>query len=143
MCECIIDAAIDQASVRNIEYAINDVKDKFGMDFTEVKKGYASARLQIRKKHLNAFGICYGNFLFNLADITAGVAFLSMTGFGPTLTGNISFIKGAKEGDTLICTASVQKHGKRISFCTAEIRTPDDTLIAKMDFTYFSVSIPG
>ena len=136
MSECIIDASIEQASVKNIEYALRDVKGKFGLDFTEVKKGYACSRLLVQKKHLNAFGICYGTFLFNLADITAGVAFLSMAGFGPTLTGNISFMKGAKEGDTLICTAFVPKHGKRISFCTAEIRTTDGQLIAKTDFTY-------
>ncbi len=137
MSDCIIDASIDEASIKNIEYAIHDVKEKFNLDFTEVGKGSACATLLVQKKHLNAFGICYGTFLFNLADITAGVAFLSAGGFGPTLTGNTSFISGAKEGDTLICKACVQKKGKKIFFCYAEIRTPDDRLIMKTDFTYF------
>ena len=96
-----------------------------------------TARLKIEKKHLNAFGICFGTFLFNLADMAAGMAFLSIDGFGPTLDGNISFISGAKEGDVLYCRGTILKHGKKVSFLKAEIRTGEGKLIADTDFRYY------
>ena len=112
-------------------------KDRFDIDFSDIRKGEAVGRLRVQEKHLNGFGICFGTFIFNLADMTCGIAFLTMGGFGPTVDGNISFIAGAKAGDVLVCRAKVQKYGKKVSFVEGHIYTEEGALVASTDFRFF------
>ena len=123
----------------NLSFARNHAKNKFGIEFLEMADGKARASLLIEEKHLNVFGIPYGSFLFNLADMTAGVAYLTVGGFGPTVNSSMDFISAAKQNDTLICSAEVIKSGKKISFVTSEIRTESGLLIARADFTFYTL----
>ena len=123
----------------NLEFAGEHAKKKFGIDFLEMADGKARASLLIEEKHLNAFQIPYGTFLFNLADMTCGVAYLTVGGFGPTVNSTMNFISAAKCGDTVICSAEVIKHGKKLSFVTSEIRTETNRLIARADFTFYTL----
>lgn len=125
--------------VNNLRFAADHAKNKFGIEFQEMKDGRARATLLIEEKHLNAFRIPYGTFLFNLADMTAGVAYLTLGGFGPTVNSTMNFIGAAKEGDTVVCTAEVVKFGRKISFVTAELRTAEDKLLAKTEFTFYTL----
>ena len=123
----------------NLAFAADHAKSKFGIEFLEMKDGRARASLLIEEKHLNAFGIPYGTFLFNLADMTAGVAYLTLGGFGPTVNSTMNFISAAREGDTVVCTAEVVKSGRKISFVTAEICTSEGRLLAKTEFTFYTL----
>ncbi|MBQ1312088.1 MAG: PaaI family thioesterase [Blautia sp.] len=128
---------IGEEEWKRVEVARVLAKDKFGITFPEIRRGDVTAQLVVEKKHLNAFGICFGTFIFNLADLACGVAYLTMGGFGPTVDGNISFINGAKEGDVLSCRGQVVKYGKKISFLQGEIRTGEGVLIANTDFRFY------
>ena len=123
----------------NLSFAADHAKSKFGIEFHEMKDGRARASLLIEEKHLNAFHIPYGTFLFNLADMTAGVAYLTLGGYGPTVNSTMNYISAAKEGDTVVCTAEVVKFGRKICFVSAELRTQEDKLLATTEFTFYTL----
>ena len=128
--------------VSSREEVAQHAKDRFGFEFPKMKDGQAIGTLKVKEEHLNTLSTPYGGHLFHLADITCGLANLSGGNAGPTVSGNINFINGAKAGDTLICTAKTDKHGKTISYVSCEIRTEQGTLVATASFSFFNVEIP-
>ena len=122
---------------QRIRESKQEILDKFGIIFPIVENGTATGELNIQPMHRNLYGIPYGGVMFNLADNTAGMAFLSAGGNGITVSGNVNYLRGASpEADKLICLAKIKKAGKRLFFVSAEITDNFGTLLSEYSFVF-------
>ena len=65
-------------------------------------------------RHLNPLGTVHGGCLYTLADTVAGFAAASCGFEGPTLSGNMYFLRPTMGVKKLTCESRVVKNGKRI-----------------------------
>lgn len=122
---------------KRIQEARQEIQGKFGICFSEAENGTACGEMSIQPQHRNLYGIPYGGVMFNLADNTAGMAFLSAGGNGITVSGNVNYLRGASpEADKLICLAKIKKAGKRLFFVSAEITDNFGTLLSEYSFVF-------
>ena len=121
---------------------VNNYANFLGIVTTEIKEGYAKARMVIRPEHENAVGSVHGGAIFSLADTCAGAAAASYGTKMTTVSNDFHFLSPAMEVKMLYGEAKAIKHGKRMSTLEVEILTDDHKLIAKGTFTYFNLGVP-
>lgn len=127
-----------------IQEASKEILEKFGIHFSSVKDGSACGELSLQPEHRNLYGIPYGGILFNLADNTAGMAFLSAGGNGVTVSGNVSYLRGATpETEKLVCRATVKKSGKKLFFVSAEVLDDSNALLSEYMFIFTNLTTGG
>ena len=97
-------------------------------------------RMLADERFANPVGIVQGGFVAAFADSAMGAASVTFAKDRKVFSANaeikVSFLKPAKVGSTLTCTAYVISGGNRAAFIEAEIHDEDDRLIAKASSTY-------
>ena len=116
--------------------ALQKIKNDFGIEFIDIKNGYARAILPVQPQHKNHMGIVYGGVLYNLADLAAGVAFFSDGCMGATATGNMQYLRSNKEIKEVICEASAIKRGKKIDFIDVKLADEDGKELCRGQFVF-------
>jgi uncharacterized protein (TIGR00369 family) len=88
----------------------------------------------------NPVGIVQGGFVAAFADSAMGAATVTYARERKVFSANaemkISFLKPARIGSTLTCTASVISGGGRAAFVEAEVVDDEGRLVAKASSTY-------
>ncbi|CAO3696724.1 unnamed protein product [Rhizopus stolonifer] len=94
-----------------------------GLKLTDTQNGNISAEFQIKRHHLNRLGSVHGGLLATVVDIGGSLAVASkgLYATGVSTDINISYISGAKEGETVSIKARVDKLGKTLAFTTVEL----------------------
>ena len=124
VCQVVVDAA-------------KNIQANCGIRCTCLEQGHVQAELDIRPEHQNPLGLVYGGVLYNLADLVSGVTFLTMGGYGPTISGDMQFINGVREtGGKIICDSRIMKYGHRISFAQADITDETGRLLARGNYSF-------
>ena len=126
-------------NAETLEKAKKDILEKFNIEIVKAESGKAVCELRLLEGHVNFYGIPYGGVLFNLADITAGIAYLSAGGNGITLSGHVDFMRGARNAEKLICCAEVTKSGKKFFFLSASIEDDKKETLCKFSFIFANV----
>jgi uncharacterized protein (TIGR00369 family) len=99
-------------------------------------------RMLADERFANPVGIIQGGFVAAFADSAMGAASVTFAAaserkvFSANAEIKVSFLKPAKVGSTLTCTAYVISGGNRAAFIEAEVTDQDDRLIAKASSTY-------
>jgi uncharacterized protein (TIGR00369 family) len=97
-------------------------------------------RMLADERFANPVGIIQGGFVAAFADSAMGAASVTFAKDRKVFSANaeikVSFLKPAKVGSVLTCTAYVISGGNRAAFIEAEITDEDDRLIAKASSTY-------
>ena len=97
-------------------------------------------RATIDERFLNPAGVVQGGFLAAMLDSAMGASAVSLTGERRVNVANtemkVSFLRSARVGDVLTCTASVIKPGRVISFLEATIENAEGDLVATASSTY-------
>ncbi len=136
---------MDNYRPKNSEDAISVAKqviwEKFGISFSTVENGTACGELTLNPRYLNFYGVPFGGILFNLADNTAGMAFLSAGGNGVTVSGNVNYLRGAEpDVKKLICRAVVKKPGRRLFFIDAEVSDEFGNILSEYSFVFTNIA---
>ena len=132
---------IPNTSEEAIEIARQDIEKKYGIVFPTVENGFACGEFPLSDERRNFYGIPYGGMMFHLADITSGMAFLSVGGNGITVSGNVNYLRGASpEADKLVCHASVKKAGRNLFFLSAEVMDNFGTVLSEYSFVFTNLS---
>jgi len=105
--------------------------------------GRTTWRALADERFANPAGIVQGGFLAAIADSAMGAAAVTYALQEPgrrVLTANAelkaSFLRSARVGSVLTCSASVIGGGERVVFCEAEISDDDGRLLVKASSTY-------
>lgn len=92
------------------------------------------------ERFANPVGIVQGGFVAAFADSAMGAASVTFAKDRKVFSANaeikVSFLKPAKVGSVLTCTAYVISGGNRAAFIEAEITDEDGRMIAKASSTY-------
>jgi acyl-CoA thioesterase len=95
-----------------------------GIELTEMAPGSASARLKIRKHHLNGVGLTQGGVVFTLADLVFAAASNSYGPIAVAINASISFVKASTEG--AILTAEAKEVSRNRKLATYSILVSDE-----------------
>lgn len=97
-------------------------------------------RMLADERFANPVGIIQGGFVAAFADSAMGAASVTFARERKVFSANaeikVSFLKPAKVGSTLTCTAYVISGGNRAAFIEAEITDEGGRMIAKASSTY-------
>ncbi len=77
-----------------------------GMKLLEISKGKCILEMTVRKEMLNGFNILHGGISFALADSCLAFASNSYNILSLSLSVSTTYIKTAKEGETIIASAT-------------------------------------
>ena len=104
-----------------------------GLEIEKIEHGACFSRLRIRDTLLNKHSAVHGGVIYSMADISMGVAVYSTLKSGEetsTVEIKINYLKPAKTS-LLTCEAKILKKGKNIAVMEADIRSGENSLIAK------------
>lgn len=100
-----------------------------GVELTEIKPGYARARMLVTARHLNGGGVCQGGALFTLADLAFAAVANSHRQLTLSVHANITFLRSVKEGYVYAEATEVFNH-HRLPFVEVRITDEAGELIA-------------
>jgi uncharacterized protein (TIGR00369 family) len=104
-----------------------------GMRITDLAWGRAAFELTPAEFRLQPFGVAHGGNIATLIDsATFWACYLSMDSDDDGLASvdlKLNYLAPARV-EPLLCTGTLIKAGKTLSYAEAEVRTPDDRLIA-------------
>jgi uncharacterized protein (TIGR00369 family) len=97
-------------------------------------------RMAADERFSNPAGIIQGGFVAAFADSAMGAASVTFARERKVFSANaeikVSFLKPARVGSTLTCTATVISGGSRAAFVEAEVTDDEGRLVAKASSTY-------
>jgi uncharacterized protein (TIGR00369 family) len=98
-----------------------------GQDGGETRLG-----LLVGESHANYVGVAHGGVLATFADVALSFAVHdserpALAVVSNTLT--VNFLSGTKSGDWLEATCRLDRKGKRIAYCSGEIRRGEEVLM--------------
>ena len=106
----------------------------------KTEPGRSVWRMLADERFANPVGIVQGGFVAAFADSAMGAASVTFAKDRKVFSANaeikVSFLKPAKVGSTLTCTAFVISGGNRAAFIEAEITDEEGRMIAKASSTY-------
>lgn len=91
-----------------LEQNLTEIRKLFGIEFLKIQPGYTKSHLKVKAEHMNYLNVVYGGVLFNMADLTSGIAFISDGAIGATASGIMEFLSGARNVEELVCEATVR-----------------------------------
>lgn len=116
---------------------LEGMTQQFGMRFEEIGNGYVRVVVPLKPEHLNFHGIPYGGWLFHIADLTAGIAFLSDGKTeGVTASGDIQYLRAAMGAAKLTCIARVVKRGHMLDYVETELLGDEGKMLARANFMF-------
>ncbi|MGN0203224.1 MAG: PaaI family thioesterase [Coprococcus sp.] len=122
---------------------VAEKKDKFirniGIEITDGDFGYCRGEMKVEEHHKNPLGTVHGGCLYTLADTLGGFAAATYGFGGPTLSGNMYFMRPTLGVEKLICEARVIKNGKRIRVVEAIIYGDKGEEIARCMLEYMDL----
>ena len=110
-----------------------------GMEIVDIRNGKSVVSMLVTHKHTNNRGVIHGGALVSLADMAMGLACHSMARRVVTLDLNISFIRRAKEGDTVKALSKVIHSGKTTMVVEGHIVESSERLLATARGTFFVI----
>ena len=119
-----------------LEICIAQINKHFNIKFIKAENGEAIGELELEERHKNLFNIPYGGILFNLADCTTGMAFISLGRPGVTVSATANFMRGSQNTSKLICKAKVKRGGRKLFFVRAEIEDDEGVILSDFDFIF-------
>ncbi len=107
-----------------------------GIEIAEHGPGYAKARLELARHHLNSVGTAHGGVVFSLADAAFSVASNSRGPVSVAIQASISFFR-AVSGGTLYAVAREVSLNPKLATYSIEVRDGSEALIALFQGTVY------
>lgn len=113
-----------------------------GLNFTELRKGFALCTLEVDAKLFNPHKVLHGGVVYSMADTGMGAALYSLLEKDEscaTIELKINYFKPIKSG-TLICTTQVMHKGKKIAVLESEVKRDEEVVaIALGTYSIFKI----
>lgn len=114
----------------------DSVRQRFGFDAVSAADGTCQLRAVINSGWLNGAGFIHGSVCYALMDSACAYACASRQVLGVTTNGNITYVKGAQSGTTLLATATMMSQSRRVMSLTAQVRDEGEELLAHGSFLF-------
>ena len=90
----------------------------------------------LEERHLNPLNTVHGGVFFTLADTICGIAAASAGYGGPTVQGDMDYMRAVR-GKEISCTARVVKTGKTLTWVDGIIADDTGREVARTKFIYY------
>jgi acyl-CoA thioesterase len=107
-----------------------------GIEIPEHGPGYAKARLELTRNHLNSVGTVHGGVVFSLADAAFSVAANSRGAVSVAIQASVSFFR-AVSGGTLYAVAREAALSPKLATYSIEVRDGSGSLVALFQGTVY------
>ena len=114
----------------------DSVRQRFGFDVVSAADGICQLRAVIDSGWLNGAGFIHGSVCYALMDSACAYACASRQVLGVTTNGNITYVKGAQSGTTLLATATMVSQSRRVMSLTAQVGDEGEELLAHGSFLF-------
>jgi len=116
-------------------------QDKFcletvGVELLEMAPGWAKARLEIKKCHLNGLGTVQGGAIFTLADLALAAASNAHGRVAVLVSAGIDYFLAVSQG-TLFAEATEISLNNKLATYVVRVADQDGKLIAQMQATVY------
>ena len=112
------------------------MRKRFGFDVVSAADGICQLRAVINSGWLNGAGFIHGSVCYALMDSACAYACASRQVLGVTTNGNITYVKGAQSGTTLLATATMVSQSRRVMSLIAQVRDEGEELLAHGSFLF-------
>ncbi|KAF9428445.1 hypothetical protein BGZ94_002368 [Podila epigama] len=101
-----------------------------GLKVVSAQKGRVLSELIVGPQHLNRLGGCHGGLLSTIVDVGGSLAIAAgdMHSTGVSTDLNVSFVSGAKLGETLSINSRCDKVGGTLAYTTVEVSVGDKVI---------------
>jgi uncharacterized protein (TIGR00369 family) len=115
-----------------------------GVTLVHAERGIVTLSVIIKKEMTNPFGNIHGGMMTTFIDETIGWAVVSLEAehHYTSLNLNVDFLYAASEGEKMIATAQVIRHGKKIVHVDCKVLNTQGTLLAKATSNLIATSMP-
>ena len=113
-----------------------------GMEILEVEEGYCRGRVAIEQRHLNPLNTVHGGVFFTLADTVCGIAAASTGYGGPTVQGDMDYLRPV-QGEEIVCAARVVKTGRTLTWVEGIITDETGQEVTRTKFIYYRLKEAG
>lgn len=117
-------------------YQTQILENFLDLKVVELADGKITYSTEIADKHSNFYGFVHGGTLASISDIAMGMSCITLGKRVVTIDMNISYIKNAPTGSTLIAIGQVISNGKTIMRAVGEIYHGEQLLI-RSQASYF------
>lgn len=107
-----------------------------GIEILELSEGRCVGRIAVKKRHLNPLNTVHGGVFFTLADTVCGIAAASSGYGGPTVQGDMDYMRAVR-GSEIVCTANVVKTGSTLTWVEGIITDDTGREVARTKFIYY------
>lgn len=115
---------------------LESLKKDWNISIVEIGPDFLRTEMTLEKaSFFNPHGIVYGGVLFQLADVSAGIAGQVFGLHSVTAQGNINYYTAVK-GGKIQCVCRIQKNGSRISFLKSTLYNDSDDPVAEAQFVF-------
>lgn len=114
--------------------------NQLGIQLDEISRGSCKMSMEIREDMLNSLDTVHGGCLYTLADAAAGYASATMGQPGPTISGDMYFIRPVIGAKKLICDAEVVKAGTHINVVEVSLKNEKGSEVACATLQYMQLS---
>lgn len=111
-----------------------------GIEQIEVKPGYCSLRMIVRKEMLNGFGIAHGGITYSLADSALAFASNSHGRMSVSVETSISHTVSLKEGDVITAVAEEMSLSNKIAIYQVTVKNQENKTVALFKGTVYRTS---
>ena len=127
----------DQSQWEAAKYLAEEVgfSKETGIEIVDVGEGYCIGKIAIEKRHLNPLNTLHGGVFFTLADTICGIAAASTGYGGPTVQGDMDYIRAVR-GKEVTCSARIIKTGKTLTWVEGIITDDQGREVARTKFIY-------
>lgn len=118
----------------------DDYIKMLGLEFIEIKPGYAKSRIKFSKKLCNPYNSIHGGCLYSIADITAGYAACGYGFYVTTISGNMNYVRPATNSEFIYCEAKVVRQGRKVCVYNVELFDDNNELLQNGSFNFYVMS---
>jgi len=111
------------------------------LEIVELRQGYCSAKMIIRKDMLNGHNVCHGGIPFSLADSALAFAANTQGRIALSIDASMSYPEKILEGDTITATARELSSGNRIAMYDVTIKNQDDVTVGLFRGTVYKLDV--
>ena len=130
---------MDRNTILEKLHQINE-RDTFfyenGMRVLDAGEGSAGSGMKVEPKPLSPLGVVHGGCLFAIADSTSGGAANTLGSCGPTISGDVYFLRPVAGAKEITCQARVVKRGRHIVVVDCSIKDDREREVFKATLQY-------
>ncbi len=117
-----------------------EVFEDMGLRLLEVEEGRVTCEMRLQSRHINVMDVAFGGTIAALADMSTGLAVVSITPEGfvaPTLEIKVNFVRPAVLAEPLLrAEGTVLSKGRTTVLAKTEIRDERNRLLAFATATF-------